>query len=90
MRAKKDNEENKKLEISIISGQFDKVNQILIEKISKDLYKAYQHFSEALYEKETKKIIEAYKSEFQKIGKKIPEHILNCSSTAFIKKLVSK
>lgn len=82
-------DENKEYELLMISGKDEAVYQILTNKLSKDIHEAYQSFSESYYEKEVKRLLEIYKSKFQKIGKEIPDHLLKCSSNEYIKALLN-
>lgn len=81
-------DENKEYELLMISGKYDAVYQILIDKLSKEIHDAYNSFNESYYEKEIKRILDIYKPKFQKVGKEIPEHLLKCLNNEYVKTLL--
>ena len=81
-------DENREYELLMISGKYDVVYQILIDKLSKEIHDAYNYFNESYYEKEVKRLLDIYKPRFQKIEKEIPEHLLKCLNNEYVKTLL--
>lgn len=81
-------DENREYELLMISGKYDVVYQILIDRLSKEIHYAYNSFNESYYEKEVKRLLDIYRARFQKIGKEIPEHLLKCLNNEYVKALL--
>lgn len=81
-------DEYKEYELLMISGKYDVVYQILIDKLSKEIHDAYKSFNESYYEKEVNRLLDIYKPKFQKIGKEIPEHLSKCLNNEYVKTLL--
>ena len=81
-------DEDKEYDLLLISGKYDAAYQILIYKMSKELHDAYQSFNASYYEKEVQRILDIYKPKFKQIGKEIPEDIIKCSSSEYIRTIL--
>lgn len=86
LQPKDDNEE---YELFLISGKWEKVYEILIDKISKKIREAYYDFDESYYTKEFDKIVRIYKPKFELIQKEIPSYILKYKDREILKNIIN-